>query len=150
MGRTRTKKTSGESGPQDVQVIRQGQSLYNPSFIESFKYKQFARNWVLTNGNVQKSWELTFGNDPRPIQEIFADANSILSAPEVSMEIEKIMPTSQQIAEVFQKALDAPTPVQIGWRDKHAYAETIMKLRKQLGSEQPQALNQNIVMVIER
>ena len=117
------------------------------NYLETFKYKQFARNYVLTNGDDRKAYLMTFGQGDSPMK-MFANANSILQKPEVQLEIQKLLPTEQDLAEVIQSALDAPVPTFIKWSEKHQFVETALKLR---GYLKPEAVKTqvNIGMVIK-
>lgn len=126
------------------------QGLPVDSFVREFKYKQFARNFVALNGDVEGAFRKTFGDMDSARATILRRADAILMRPEVEMEINSLLPTDQELNRVIANAIAAPTDPLISWADKHKYVATALELRGRIRQKEGVGGNTtNVVMFVE-
>src|SRR3990167_895200 len=121
----------------------------NNTFLETFKYKQFARNFVKYNGDVPKAYEVTFGGNSASVKKLFQKANAILERPEVQFEIKELLPTDEELTDVIKKAIGTPTEPLITWSDKHKYVKTSLEMKGYIGTDVKPSVTNNVVMFVK-
>lgn len=128
---------------QVTDVIWDGKPIPNTNFAE-FKDKQFARHFLMTKGDLKQAFELTFGKAGS-----FDEMDTMLNKPGVMKEIEKWLPSDEDIARVLSEALNARTPDVIRWGEKHSFVDTILKLKGYSKGDEGKSQT-NIGIVIEK
>lgn len=136
--------TKVRSNPEIKDIIWNGEPIPNTNFAE-FKDKQFARYFLMTKGDLKKAFEMTYGK-AGSIEEM----DAVLNRVSVKKEIEKLLPSDQEIARVLAQALNAKTPDYIRWGEKHAFLDTILKLKGYTKADEGNKTQVNIGMVIEK
>lgn len=136
--------TKVRSNPEVKDVVWNGEPIPNTNFAE-FKDQQFARHFLTNGGDLRKAFELTYGK-ASSIQEM----DSVLNKPAVRREIDKLLPSDREISRVLSQAMNAKTPEFIRWGEKHAFLDTILKLKGYTKSEGDGKTQVNIGMVIEK
>ncbi len=136
----------GKTSSSDIAIL---DGLPVDSFVREFKYKQFARNFVALNGDVERAFRRTFGDMGSARSLVLRKGDAILARPEVEMEIQHLLPSDQELNSVISKAIAAPTGPLIGWSEKHKYVETALKLKGYLGKDDDGGTTNNVVMFVE-
>ena len=136
-----TPKSSEKFSPQAKALIEK-KNLYidnqeiKGSLLETFKFKQFARNYVLLNGDYVEAFIRTYG-PMDDFKQLVRSANEIMEKPEVQMELRDILPTDHNLNDILRGALEAPTPGMMRWSEKHQFLETAFKLKGFLQKDSP-------------
>jgi len=115
------------------EVLYNGKKIPLGSFIETFKYKELARNYVLTR-NMRRAWNLTFKDDPE-LEKLIGSMDAVLKRPEVQIELEKVMPLDESLFKVWKNAIEAPTDSTISWSDKYKFWRDAMIEKGYLSKE---------------
>lgn len=140
----KVKITEVHRNPPPTKVEISGELIDHPYFAE-FKDKQFARNFLLSKGDLKKSFELTFGFKGTP-----REMDTMLNRPLVQREIDKLLPSEMEIKRILAEAFAAKTPGIMKWGDKHKFLETVLIMKGHLKKDDDKKTQVNIAMVIDR
>lgn len=118
------------------------------TFHESYKKKEFAKNFILTKGDLVKTYNLTFPEKQTDEYKAKYRALKILDNLSVQDTITELLPSDNDLADVINQAIRAQVDEPISWGEKHRYLDTALKMKGHLKDEGNKT-QVNIGMVIK-